>query len=177
MTATTYPDNITPLNPIGFQFSIQKFPELTYFLQEAQLPSMTLGEAVQVSSVHDVRLPGEAITFSDLQITFMVDHKMENYLAIYKWMAALGFPEGHDIFTAWLANPKNILSPTENAKTMSDTSLTILDANNLPVNTFTFVDCFPTGLSALTFQSTNTDVQYFQATVTLAYSYYKLTNS
>ena len=33
------------------------------------------------------------ILYDDLNVRFLVDEKMENYLAIYKWMTGLGYPE------------------------------------------------------------------------------------
>jgi hypothetical protein len=153
-------------------FSIQKFPELTYFVQEAQLPMISLGQAMQASSVHDIKTPGDTMEFGDLQVNFMVDEKMDNYIAIYNWIIGLGFPIGHRLFTELMADNANSYSTA--SKSVSDCSLTVLNSDNNPTRTFTFVDAFPTNLSAISFQSTNNDVNYVVATLDLAYSYYKI---
>ena len=168
------PTNISTLNPNGFLFAIQKYPELTYFLQEAPLPGISLGTALQSSSVHDIKLPGDTMDFDDITLSFMVDELMENYIAIHNWIVGLGFPEGHASFTKFIADTKNENSYSVASKSVSDCHLTILNSDNHPSRKFTFVDAFPTSLSALTFQSTNTDVNYVVATVTLSYSYYTI---
>jgi hypothetical protein len=171
---TTTPSNIATLNPNGFYFSIAKYPELNYHMQDVNLPSMTLGTAVQASSVHDLKIPGETLEFGSLDVSFLVDGKMDNYIAIHDWMVGLGFPTDNAMFTKLLANPKNDSMYSVASKTTSDCTLTILDGNNLPIRHFTFVDAFPVNLSGISLTSTNTDVRYVVATVTLEYSYYLL---
>jgi len=36
------PSNINPLSPNGFQFSIAKLPDLTYFAQQVTIPGISL---------------------------------------------------------------------------------------------------------------------------------------
>jgi hypothetical protein len=172
------PSTISTLNPGGFLFSVQKFPELTYFIQESPLPGVELGQAIQASSVHDIKVPGETLTFDDIQISFLVDENMDNYQAIFGWLIGLGYPEGHYQFREWQANLKNAnaYSKSDAARTVSDCHLSILNSDNIPIFRYTFVDAFPVALSGLTFQSTNTDVQYLVANLTLAYSYYTVSS-
>ena len=174
MTAIVLPSNITPLNPNGFRFNITKFPEVDFFIQDVSLPGMNLGTAVQASSVHDLKIPGETLDFDPLQISFLVDSNMDNYIAVHDWMVGLGFPVDNSMFTKLLSDPKNASFYSVSSKTMSDCTLQILNANNLPIRSFTFVDAFPTSLSGVSFTSTNTDVRYLTATLTLEYSYYIL---
>ena len=172
MTTITIPDNLAFLNPNGFYFQIQKFPELNYYLQNVELPALTLGQATQVSSVHDVKLPGETMEFGTLNITFLIDDKMANYLAIHDWIIGLGYPQGHYQFNKLLADQRNSKSYSVNSKTMSDCTLNILDGNNVALKSFTFIDAFPTSLSAINLSSKNTDMQYIEASLSLEYSYY-----
>lgn len=177
--AATNPSNFAFLNPNGFQFTIAKYPELNFQIQDVNLPDITLGTAMQASSLHDIRLPGETLEFGALNITFIIDSKMENYFAIHDWMIGLGFPESHAMFNELVNSPRNSISSevsgvSINTKTSSDCILQILDGNNLPLKTFIFVDAFPTNLGSLQLTSTSTDVNYIVANVTLDYSYYKL---
>lgn len=166
------PENISVLNPNGFLFSIQKYPELTYFMQEVALPSISIPAASISNSVQDIAMPGESISFDELSVNFLVDAKLENYLAIQNWIFGMGFPQGHKYYTNMINSPRNANSYGENSKAVSDAHLTILNGDNMPLKRFEFVDAFPTSLSALTFQSSNSDVQYLVATVNMAYSYY-----
>lgn len=166
------PSTISTLNPNGFQFSIQKYPEIDYFVQAADLPAITLGESVQVSSVHDLKIPGDTMVFSDITVNFLIDADMKNYIAIHDWITGIGFPTGNRAYTDFIKSSKNQNSYTELSKMVSDCTLIVMDANNKPLKRFRFVDAFPTSLSGITFSGTNTDVQYVVGTVTLAYNYY-----
>lgn len=172
MATTTLPANIAYLNPHGFYFQIQKYPELNYYLQDVTLPALTLGAAVQSTSLHDVKLPGETMEFGSLTCTFLIDDTMTNYLAIHDWIIGLGYPQSRDEFKSLLASPQNADSYSVNSKTTSDCALTILDGNNNPLKTFAFIDAFPISLSEIRLTSTDSDMNYVAATVTLEYSYY-----
>ena len=174
----TVPASTSTLNPSGFFFSIQKFPEISYFIQEAPLPGISLGQALQVSSVHDIKTPGETLEYQDITISFLVDEYMDNYKAIHDWMVGLGFPEQHKQFRDFMSDSRNAAAykGSDASRSVSDCFLTIMNNDNVASHRFSFVDAFPTELSGLTFQSTASDVQYLVATVTLAYSYYTITN-
>ncbi len=155
-------------------FSISKLPELTFFVQDVELPSLNIGTIIQGSSVHDIKIPGETAEFGSLNISFLVDEEFANYKAIYAWMVGLTYPENHNMYTAFLASEKNAKSYSELSKGYSDASLTILDSSNNPVQRIIFVDAFPTSLSSLPFTSQSSDVQYLRANVTFDYTYYTL---
>ena len=167
------PSNINPLNPNGFLFSVTKLPELTFFVQDVELPSLTIGTIIQSSSVHDIKIPGETADYGSLTVSFLVDEQFANYKAIYAWMIGLTYPETHAIYTDFLASNKNENSYSELAKGYSDATLTILDSSNNPIQSITFVDAYPTSLSSLPFSSQNSDAQYLRATATFEYTYYK----
>lgn len=168
------PSNINPLNPNGFLFSVSKLPELTFFVQDVELPSLSIGTATQASSVQDIKIPGETAEFGSLSIGFLVDEQFANYKAIYAWMVGLTYPETHDMYKAFLASAKNANAYSELAKGYSDASLTILNSNNNPVQRISFIDTFPTSLSTLPFTSQSSDVQFLRATATFDYTYYTL---
>jgi T4-like virus tail tube protein gp19 len=169
-----FPENVNPLNPNGFLFSVQKLPEVTFFAQEVELPSISIGTITQASSVHDIKIPGETAEYGSLTLSFLVDEEFKNWKAIYAWMIGLSYPQNHEVYTRFLNSAKNANSYSELAKGYSDASLTILDSSNNPIQNITFVDAFPTSLSSLPFTSTNTDVNYMRASVTFDYTYYTL---
>jgi hypothetical protein len=181
MTALTCPSpaNITPLIGSGnYVFSLAKFPEITFFVQEVELPEISLGVAVQYSSVHDVPIPGDTMEYGDLNCTFQIDSKMENYLALHRWMIGLGYPEKHDLYKELMNDPKNANSYLEISKGYTEGALTILDNAMKPIAQVTFVDCFPIRLSGIQFNSTNPDASPVTAQATFTYTYYKIaTNS
>jgi hypothetical protein len=166
------PTNINPLSPNGFQFSVIKLPEVTYFCQEVNLPDISLGVVDQGSPFSDIKLPGEKLQYGELLVQFIIDEDMSNYLAVHNWINALGFPKDNKQYRDWLEQ-HDMLNTSELQKGYSDGVLTILNSNNIPARSIKFVDLFPTNLSALNFMSTSTDVQYLVGSASFSYTYYE----
>ena len=62
-------------------------------------------------------------------------------------------------------------------KNYADGTLRILNSNYREVAKVKFNDLFPTSLTSLDFDATNTDVQYFTAEATFKYTIYNLSAS
>lgn len=165
------PSNINPLSPNGFMFSIEKLPELTYFCQEVNIPGITLGEPALFNPFAQVPVPGDSLTYDSLNVKFLVDEDMTNYIAIYNWIVALGFPQSYDQYINFVSESQ-FGSLGELAKNYSQATLSILGNTNTPKKYIQFVDIFPTNIGTLTFQSTNQDVQYIVGDATFRFSYY-----
>jgi len=166
------PDNINPLSPNGFMFSVQKLPEVTFFCQEANLPGITIGAPEFANPFSLQPIPGETITYDTLNVKFLVDEHMHNYLSIFNWITALGFPQGYDQYVSYFSeDQRGVLK--ELVKNYSDGTLSILNSSNKVVKNVHFVDMFPVSLDSLVFQSDNNDVQYLVGNVTFRYGYYK----
>jgi hypothetical protein len=166
------PSNINPLSPNGFMFTIQKLPELNFFCQQVNLPGVLLGEPEFANPLSRQPIPGETLTYDQLQVQFLIDEQMINYKSIYNWLLALGFPTGYDDYINFL-NEDDRLVTTELAKNYSDASLHILGSNNTVIQTVQFTDVFPVSIDTLTFQSTNQDVNYLIGNATFRYGFYK----
>ena len=52
----------------------------------------------QLHHLQTYHLPGDTISFSDLEITFLVDENLENYREIHGWMYGIGFPKSRTQF-------------------------------------------------------------------------------
>ena len=119
-------------------------------------------------------IPGESLTYDQLQVQFLVDEKMENYISIYNWIVALGFPNDYEQYTNFInEDQRGVIA--ELSKNYSDGTLQILTHNNQVARTVQFVDMFPTAIDSLMFQGTNTDVNYLVGNVTFRYGYYLIT--
>lgn len=166
------PTNINPLSPNGFRFSIQKLPTLTYFCQEVNLPGLTLG-APEMNTPFSVQpIPGEMLTYDTLNVRFLVDENMANYIQLHNWIVALGFPESYTQYTTFnSADSRELVNDL--AKNYSDGTLEILGSNNVAVKTVSFADIFPISITSMIFQSTNTDVQYLVGDAVFRYARYK----
>jgi hypothetical protein len=45
--------------------------------------------------------------YGELTIEFVVDEELKNWNAIYFWMIAMGYPEGHDLYVQYMNAPIN----------------------------------------------------------------------
>ena len=159
------------LAPVGFKFSLSKFPKVTFFSNTARIPDLTLGTAIQSTYLKDIDIPGEKLTFGDLNVRFLVDENLENYMKIHNWLTGLGFPESAQEFINKTTD-KDGLRDVKNQ--FSDGSLHILNSNFKDIAVVKFKDLFPTYLTSLEFDATESDINFFTADVTFKYTIYDI---
>ena len=168
-------DNRNFLSPTGFKFALTRTPKVAFFCNQANIPDLNLGVATQPSYLKDLDTPGDKIIFGDLNLRFLVDENLENYMQIQNWIRGLGFPEKlsqfADLEEKGLVRG-NYLKDRQNI--YSDGTLQVLSSNQLPNFQVTFKDLFPYSLSTVTFDSTDTDIQYFTADVGFKYTIYDI---
>ena len=173
MTITaTEPTKKNFLSPLGFKFSIKKTPNINYFVQSIEVPSMQLGEASLPTPFRRIPIAGDHIEYGDLVFTFKVDESMNNYLEIYNWIKAIGFPDNFDQHKA--VDPK-FVRPYTGEGIYSDASLIVLSSSMNPITEITFKDIFPTSLSNFSFDSRMMDVDYIEATAEFKFRTFDIT--
>jgi len=170
-------ENRNFLSPTGFKFTLKKSPKVAFFCNEANIPDLNLGIAVQTSYLKDIDLPGDKIVFGDLNLRFLVDENLENYMEIQNWIRGLGYPENLQQF-ADLQNQGIIRGnyTQDRQNIYSDGTLQVLTSSSIPNFQVVFKDLFPYSLGTLTFDATQTDVQYFTADVGFKYTIYSITD-
>jgi|TARA_B100000424_G_scaffold129330_1_gene97976 hypothetical protein len=177
-------------SPSQFKFSIAKLPKVEFFCTEVNIPGINLGNAVQLTTLKDIPLPGTKLEFGDLSLTFLVDEKFDNFEEIYTWLRSLGFPADHSEYANLIEAGRDRF-PTQGKElsgvskfagregtavnvgaSLSDATLSILSAKNNVIKEVRFTDIFPTGLSGVGFSTQATDVQYLTSTVNFKYTLY-----
>jgi hypothetical protein len=174
MTSSPFRNQIQNRNflaPVGFKFTLAKYPKVDFFSNSARIPEITLGTAIQPSYLKDIDIPGEKLTFGDLNIRFLVDENMENYMAVHNWLKGVGFPETPQQFKDQTTDSDGLRDEKE---VFSDGSLHILNSNFQDVAIVKFNDLFPVGLTSLEFDATETDINYFTAEATMRYTVYNI---
>ena len=56
-------DNRNFLSPVGFKFGLKRAPGVAFFCNQANIPSLDLGIAVQPTYLKDIDVPGDKIQF------------------------------------------------------------------------------------------------------------------
>ena len=165
------------LAPTGFKFSLKRCPSAAFFCNQANIPSLDLGIAQQTSYLKDLDIPGDKIVFGDLNLRFLVDEDLFNYMEIQNWIRGLGYPEKLSQLKD-LAEDGKIKSRFGQAgeNIYSDATLQILSNNLVPKFQVMFKDVFPYSLSTISFDATDTDIEYFTAEVSFKYTIYTLSD-
>ena len=167
-------DNRNFLSGVGFKFNLTKFPKVDFFSNSARIPELNLELTRQPSYLKNIDVPGERLTYGDLTLRFLVDENMENYISVYTWLKGLGFPESTKEFKELTTDKDGQRDPKE---AFCDGTLRILNSNYREVAKVKFIDLFPTSLTSLEFDATNTDIQFFTAEATFKYTIYNLESS
>ena len=169
------------MSPVGFKLVLTKTPKVDFLCQSANIPSISMGTAIQPSYLKDIPVPGDKVLYDDLNVRFLVDEKMENYLAIHKWITGLGYPESRGQYDQLRKDDNRtdrIVGDDGDPRyfEFSDATLQILNSNYQPNILVNFKDAFPTSLSTLDFDVTTRDYSFFTASVTFKYTIFDITN-
>ena len=169
------------MSPLGFKLILTKTPKVDFLCQSANIPSISMGTAIQPSYLKDIPVPGDKVLYDDLNVRFLVDEKMENYLAIHKWITGLGYPESLGQYNQLKTDDNRTDRRVSDAADplyfqYSDATLQVLNSNYKPSVLINFKDAFPVSLSTLDFDVTTRDYNYFTAEVTFKYTIYNITD-
>lgn len=131
------------------------FPKATWvnmFLQEFDVPSVSVAEVKQATPYADINNVGEKMQYGNIEASFLVDKNLKNYKEIFNWMRRM----------------------TVRGSTIGDTDNPLLIVNGK--ETIRFVEAWPMSLSGLRFVTNATDVVYLTASVTLNFDYFEFTD-
>ena len=168
-------ENRNFLAPTGFKFTLTRTPKVSFFCNQANIPDINLGVAVQPSYTKMLPTPGDIMEFGDLNLRFLVDEDLENYMEIQNWMRGLGFPDNLLQFNELEKNASvrgNYVNDKQNV--YSDGTLQVLTSSQIANFQVVFKDLFPYSLSTLSFDATDADIDYFTAEVSFKYTIYDI---
>ena len=145
----------------GSQFSYDLLPETnfkllfpkasfgTLFLQEFNLPQVSVKDVNQPTIFADINNVGEKISYGNMTLTFLVDKHMKNYKEIFNWMRRM----------------------TVSGSSVGDSDNPLLVINN--DNMIRFVEAWPAVLSDLTFRTNVNEVNYLTCTAVFNFDYFE----
>lgn len=161
------PYNKNFLSPLNFVFQIKRAPHLNFFIQEVNLPSISVNFPNQQNPFVHIPISGDHVDFGTLKVSFKVDEDMQNWFEVHNWIRSLGFPFEFEEYKKLSSAPA-----ASGAGLTSDISLVILNQTKNPHMEVNFRNAFPISLSDLNFKVTDTDVNYITATAEFKYILY-----
>jgi hypothetical protein len=165
-TILSGPENVNYLASNYFKFSVTRIPTFTYFVQSANIPSMTTRYLTQPNSFGTYpKTPAGNYTFDPIDVTFMVSADMSNWVELYQWMKGVG-----NLKDDRYQLPYNKYDDTG---VFSDASLMIMNSSYRVIGSIVFKYVFPISLGAIPFTSQNASTDPISCSVQFAYTYYE----
>lgn len=158
--------NKNMLSPVGFRFNVNRLPEMNFFVQSVTLPGITMGGTDQPTPLRQVPIPGDRVTYSELDVSFKIDEDMINYISIFNWIRALGFPDDTEQYQQ-LDSESQLTGGI-----YSDGNLIILSSAMNPNIRIDIFDMFPISLSPIEMNTRDTSIEYLEATVSFRFLNY-----
>tara|TARA_R100001463_G_scaffold28993_1_gene66178 strand:- start:587 stop:1165 length:579 start_codon:yes stop_codon:yes gene_type:complete len=188
MTLGRQPEVLDYASPTQFKMMINQLPKVEFFITAANVPGISLGEALFPTPLKQIPMQGDEVTFENLSITFLVDENLENYKELHDWLIGIGFPQSRQQFKDFRSTTSNRPGATQGnsqdigdvkpatavSPMFSDATLTILSNKNNPVVEVRFEELSPLSLGGLNFDQEATDVQYLKSTADFNYKYYQI---
>jgi hypothetical protein len=154
------------MSPIEFVVSVKRLPNVQFFTQAVNIPSLSMQPIEQPNPFKPIPIPGDRLSYGDLPLTFIIDESMNNYIEVFNWLKGLSFPENFDQYKNLKESEYGLLT---------DISIVIMNSHKNPNIEMQFKDCFPVSLSDVTLDTTQSDVIYPQATVTFTFTNFTIT--
>lgn len=169
MTTDRTPSNRNFLSPNGFKFLIKRNPYLEFFIQKINAPGIINPTIETQTPFTNIPQTGDHLNFEPLIMQFKVDEDLNNYWSLHNWIRGHAFDQKFEQYAAL-----STIRQETGEGLRSDVSLIIF--NNLRNVNFelTFIDAFPYDLSNIEFDTTNQELDYLNATVKFAYTYYTI---
>ena len=176
-------------SPIQFRFKMTKIPNVEFFVQTANIPGIGLGTTEMATPLKDIPMPGDKVNYQSLDISFLVDEKLNNYKELHDWITGLGFPQdytqfktlqgtGSDRFpgstSSTAATGTSTKQPLNEGGIYSDATLTVLNSKNIANTEIRFQNVYPTSLGSLSYDIKASDVDYLQVSASFIYMYYDI---
>lgn len=171
---TRSPTNVDLLQSTKFRLTFGRLPAITYFCQSANFPGVSLTEVQRSTPFVDLYVPGEKLVYDTFNITFLVDEDLRTWTEIHDWIRGLTFPTDFKEYVnlSRQAGASNIRGSTGLKPQYSDAVLTLYTNKNNPNFRIKLVDVFPTSLSSILVNTSDTAENIIVSDATFRFSYY-----
>ena len=153
------PTNRNFLSPVGFLLDLEIFDGVDFFCQSASIPEITMPFAEVQTPYRNVPIVSSGgVSYGDLNVRFIIDEDLKNYLVIHNWIKEYGLAEKR----------------ADSADAYSNARLQIMTSHNNVNHVVEFKNMFPVSLSSVPFDATVGDIEYLLADVTFKFETYTI---
>ena len=109
---------------------------------------------------------GDKLTFEQMTMNFYVNEDLSNYLEVYNWLIALGFPDNYQQFNL----KESSLNFAANESRTSDMNLILETNKSNPNFSVVFKNAFPVSMGSIELDTAATSLEPIVVDATFAYS-------
>lgn len=152
---------IAPATTNNYYVTITGFRDLSLPCQSTNLAGLSSGLSFMAvrGSQNGVPMPADSVSYEDLSLTFLHDHKMESYFNLMEWFNAVHL--------------KKTDLKQEDFHTIVE--VVVKDKQHKDTLKFVYYNCLPSNIGGVELDITD-DGSYVKNTVTVSYSHYKVVN-
>jgi hypothetical protein len=77
------PTKLDLSSPTQFKFGIHQLPKVEFFVTSVTLPTISLGVTRMNTPFKDIPIPGEKLDYGNLNVQFLIDEYLENYITLH----------------------------------------------------------------------------------------------
>jgi hypothetical protein len=166
MSTGVFSMNVNFLSPTEFKVSIKRLPNIEFYVQRASIPGISSSPVIIPTPFNPIYQTPDKLTYSNLNLSFIVDENMSNYIEIFNWLTSITLSKNFKDYNRIVNSDEGIIS---------DITLHILSSHKNTNVEITFLNCFPTSISEVNLDLTASDVTYPEATVEFQYETYSIT--
>lgn len=166
----TLTENFNYLQPTSFKLVIDRrnYPNLEFFCQNVTHPGMLMNSVeVPFRRVAGVPFPGDTLTFNELNTNIILDEDLTSYNEMFSWIRRL-------LQTNMGKGGRGNIQSDVDAPTYSDITLSILSSHNNLTKQVRYIDCIPTSLGDIQFQSTSGGSDFITFNASFRFNYFEL---
>ena len=159
-------DNFNYLQPTSFKITLDRknYPNLEFFCQSFVHPGMIMSSVeVPYKKISGIPFVGDKLTFNELQANILLDEDMKSYDEMYSWMRRILDQDEVPSYQAGAIPP-----------TTADITLSILSSHNNKTRQVRYIDCIPTALTDIQFESTAGGDTFITFGASFRFSYFDL---
>jgi len=163
-------DNFNYLQPTSFKITIDRtnYPNLEFFCQSITHPGMILNPVeLGIPRLAGLPMPGESLTFNELSTNVILDENLEGYSEMYNWILRL-------VNTNMGTSTRGSIATNTDTPTYADITLSILSSHNNQTKQIRYLDCIPTSLGDIVFESTADGQTFITFAASFRFNYFKL---
>jgi len=159
--------NLNYLQPTGYKLVIDRknFPNLEYFAQSVSHPGVTANASeIPFRSLAQTPFVGASLTYGEISANIILDEDMQSYTEMHDWIRRVVDEK-----------PRRALDrDTNSPPTYCDITLSILSSQNEVLKKVRYLECCPTTLGEIQFESTASGTEFLTFPVSFRFTYFEL---